>query len=298
MYIKSIANELQDYLDAHDLYEETSFSLRGKALEAIRILKEVAARQAGVLEEAGLTEILTRANELESSILACNREIYSKYLTLFQTSRQDRAMIRKELNRFTSYQEKTDDVHHYMTDDLDILFDGVLNYDLDTLRLPKRSSEFHHLERTPARVLLDLIDHLPLSEDDVLYDLGAGLGHVVILINLLCGIRCVGIEIEPMYCELANENIRKLGLAQVTVLTQNILESTFDDGTVFFFYSPFHGSVLDQVLEKLRQVAAKKPITLVTFGPITLEIAKTDWIQVQDEKMLDAFKLAIFRSVK
>lgn len=296
MSIKSIARELQGYLHSTDLYEETRFTKREKALEAVRILKEAAARNPETLEDGLLAEVMKQAEELEPSILSFNRSVYDKYSAEIRTHRQDKPLLRRTLDLFTTYPPGGEDVHHYLTDDLDILFDGVLNYDLDSLRLPKRISEFHHLERTPARVLLDLIDHLPVCADDVLYDLGSGLGHVVILLNLMLGIKCVGIEIETEYCKLANENIARLGLQDAVILNENILDSTFDDGTIFFFYSPFSGSVLEQVLQNVRKVAEQRTITICTYGPITMEIAKEDWISVKEERMVDPFKLAIFTS--
>ena len=52
------------------------------------------------------------------------------------------------------------------------------------------------MERTPASVILELIDTMDLTENETLYDLGSGLGHVVFLSRLLTDIHCVGIEIE------------------------------------------------------------------------------------------------------
>src|SRR6185312_2094526 len=52
---------------------------------------------------------------------------------------------------------------------------------------------------TPARHVFDLLDRLALDADDVLVDLGSGLGHVPLLTAICTPARGIGIEIEPVY---------------------------------------------------------------------------------------------------
>ena len=49
---------------------------------------------------------------------------------------------------------------------------------------------------TPASVILELTERIAFTDDDVFYDLGSGLRKVTMLVRLLTGVRCVGIEYQ------------------------------------------------------------------------------------------------------
>lgn len=292
MVLQSIFREFEQYELSQELFGETNFNIRDKALETIRIIRD-SSQFSSEIAEPSLTQ---RLENLETLIHSCNRSIYLKYHGMFQDRKLKSNEIREVLNQFTSYKAKSQFTNHYDSDDLDYLVDGVLNYNLDNIRLPKRSSEYHHLEATPAKVILDLMDQMEINKNDVFYDFGSGLGHVVILVHMLAGAKCVGIEIESSYCELANQNISSLNLNGVTIQNADVLEVDYDKGNIFFFYSPFSGKLLDDVMNKLRLLAMRKQIFVCTFGPITMDIAKLDWLTSRHEQMIDPFRLAIFDS--
>ena len=56
---------------------------------------------------------------------------------------------------------------------------------------------------TPGRIIFELVERAALQKHDTFYDLGSGLGQVVILVSLLSGARAKGIEFDPAYCEYA-----------------------------------------------------------------------------------------------
>jgi hypothetical protein len=70
----------------------------------------------------------------------------------------------------------------------------------------------------------------------------------------------------------------------------DVREAPLDDGTVFFLYVPFTGPVLAATLDRLRAVAARRPIVVCTLG---LDLDQTPWLTRRD---LDAFWLAIYDS--
>ncbi|KAG7346000.1 methyltransferase type 11 domain containing protein [Nitzschia inconspicua] len=55
------------------------------------------------------------------------------------------------------------------------------------------------------------LDHLKLSKDDILFDLGCGDGRLLChAVQHVPGLRCVGIEIDPVYVERAQRRIHEL----------------------------------------------------------------------------------------
>lgn len=154
-----------------------------------------------------------------------------------------------------------------------------------------------HCEETPARVLLDLIDHTPLTATDVFYDLGSGLGQVVMVVHLLTGVKAKGVEMEPTFCAFAQEQARDLGLTGVEFINIDARAADYSDGTLFFMFTPFRGQLLQDVLDRLQQVAQHHPIRLCTFGPCTPRVADQPWLRPLTPDARHEYKLIIFESI-
>lgn len=52
------------------------------------------------------------------------------------------------------------------------------------------------------------------------------------------------------------------------------------DGTVFYCYASFTGTILRDVLNLLRDEALRREIRICTFGPCTPAVAKEQWLPV------------------
>jgi cyclopropane fatty-acyl-phospholipid synthase-like methyltransferase len=84
-----------------------------------------------------------------------------------------------------------------------LLISGLLHAGAPPKERSVREAEMIAYQPTPARAILALIKHANLCRDDVFYDLGSGLGRVVMLVALLSGARAIGIEFEPAYVSYA-----------------------------------------------------------------------------------------------
>ena len=149
----------------------------------------------------------------------------------------------------------------------------------------------------PARIVLKLIDELNMSPEDVFYDIGSGLGRVPILVALLTGARARGIEFEPAYYEYARRCAGRLSLSGVEFINVDAREADYSEGTIFFMYTPFHGKMLQTVLERLRSEARTRTIAVCTYGRCTIDVARQYWLRAANEQANGDHRAAIFQSI-
>jgi cyclopropane fatty-acyl-phospholipid synthase-like methyltransferase len=79
---------------------------------------------------------------------------------------------------------------------------------------------------TPTEVMDVAFDLLDLSEEDILYDIGAGDGRFLMHCHLKAGCRCTGVEINEERAERARKDISEAGSLEshCIIITGNALE--------------------------------------------------------------------------
>jgi SAM-dependent methyltransferase len=112
--------------------------------------------------------------------------------------------------------------------------------------------------------ILRMLMEAPVVAEDVFIDIGAGLGKAVLLARLLVGATARGVELQPKLVERAREAAEAAGV-DVSFRCSDAREAALDDGTVFYFWAPFRGPVLVAVLDRLRAVAARRPIVVCSL---------------------------------
>lgn len=178
-------------------------------------------------------------------------------------------------------------------DHLDALLAGVLR--LEEPAAPAAlAAEMVFYQPTPARHIFESIGRADLGEDDVLLDLGSGLGHVVLAAAILSPARCVGIEQDSAYVDSANRCAEALGLRNAAFVAGDVREADLSQGTVFYLYTPFTGTMLRRVLERLRQEAGRRVIRIATLGPCTAVVAQESWLRA--DGAVQVKRPALFRS--
>ena len=181
-------------------------------------------------------------------------------------------------------------------DELDEFVNGLLSIaemPTPTVDLTAEMVEFY---KTPARVVVELAEQVNWEPDDVFYDLGAGLGQVVILVNILTGVAARGVEIEPVYCEYAQDCASEMGLSRVEFVEADVRDADLSSGTVFFLFTPFKGEMFLQVMERLRVLASTRRIRVIGYGPCSAEIARLGWLRREGEEEGGEYSLKIFSS--
>jgi hypothetical protein len=179
-------------------------------------------------------------------------------------------------------------------DYLDELISGVLQFEEPSAEVVQLYSEMVAYQPTPARHIFELIDRTALTERDLLIDLGSGLGHVPLVASICTKARCTGIELEPSYVDCARNSARSLNRNNVRFIQGDARAADLSEGTVFYLYTPFTGTMLRDVLNSLRDEAVKREIRVCTFGPCSLVVAEEQWLRVIG--LLETDRIAVFHS--
>ena len=164
-------------------------------------------------------------------------------------------------------------------DHLDIFINGLLSYRDMPAETKDLEPEMVFYQKTPARIIFELIKRTAFQPGDVFLDLGSGLGQVTMLVNLLTSVKSIGIEYEPAYCSYARARAASLNLYHVDFINEDARYADYSAGTIFFMYTPFSGEMLRDVLCKLDIEAGKRKIRIFTFGSCTTEIAQQHWLR-------------------
>jgi len=131
---------------------------------------------------------------------------------------------------------------------------------------------------------------VPLTPDDVLVDLGAGLGKVVMLANLLSGAPARGLEVQPELVAAARERAEALALTGVRFEAADVRAADLSGGSVFFLYLPFVGAALERAMRTLYGVASHKAIVLCALG---VDLARFEWLVPREPS---SFWLSVYDS--
>ena len=242
------------------------------------------------IEDLDRLAIYDRAKAIRSRLEAVNSAIY-------QSIRSDvrKGSPRHELLRWIQIcggQERIPP-SGLKYDHLDELICGVLQLREPELANSRCKPGMVFYQPTPARYILDFIRISGLYKDDVLVDIGSGLGHVPMLAFILTGARSIGIEANPAYVTSARICARALGVGRVRFVQRDATHASLSTGTVFYMYTPFTGTLLKKMLHKLRMESAKRRIKVCTLGPCALVVQKEPWLRASeaaDEDRITCFQ--------
>lgn len=180
-------------------------------------------------------------------------------------------------------------------DNLDIFINGL--FPVQTI--PEQTKELEKgmifYQKTPARIVLELVEKAGFEPRDVFFDLGCGLGQVVILVHLLSGIIAKGIEYEPAFCDYAVHTAKILNISKVDFINTDARAADLSEGTVFFMFTPFVDDILQDVLALLQKESLSRKIKLFTYGPCSAQVASQKWLYA-DVSDHEDYKLQLFKS--
>ncbi len=265
-------------------------------ISALNFLAEITDYAGWRPPSEGWATLLPQAQALTQRLTTLNEQLFGALRQHISAGRHSRTDLRQRFDLYTDYTAAQKGSVHAGPDQLDVLLDGVLGIIPPIGPRPAMPPEMSPYEPTPARAVLDLVDQVAWDAQDVFYDLGSGLGRVVILVHLLTGLSAKGVEIDSALCEQARQAAQRLNLSRIEFIQHDVREADYSQGTVFFLFTPFKASLLRAVLDMLRQQGQRRRITLCTYGPCTFEVAREPWLHSQTDAGLHNYRIAPFQS--
>ncbi|MEN9936590.1 MAG: hypothetical protein RLZZ387_3169 [Chloroflexota bacterium] len=286
MIISEIQAALAAVEDDPSLYEEARFASRTLALDALEV--HVIDRIEGLLHTARAPDtlrlLLLRAQGVRRALEEVDDGLFQRLRAELRAGRHRRAALRDIVASYVHHEARGRDEEAPGYDALDLFVNGLLGIAAIPDEAGAREAEMVSYQQTPARVIFEIVERARLTEADVLYDIGSGLGHVPILVHLLTGARARGVEVEAAYCEAATARTADLGLTGVAFVNTDARAADYVEGTVFYMYTPFTGAILRDVLERLREEARRRPIRLLAYGPCAGEVSRLTWLTPDDQR--------------
>lgn len=221
-------------------------------------------------------DLIRRAKSLRSRFEAANEELFEGARSEIALQGGSPAILRWQIG---SEINPNGVIPGLGFDLLDEIVSGVLQLRAPReVRLPT-STEMAAYQPTPARHILDLVATCRLSDDDLLVDLGSGLGHVPFLVSILTGASALGVELQPAYVVSARQCARSLNLRRARFVAEDARVTDLSDGTVFYLFSPFSGSILRDVVCQLWRQSRSRQFRICSLGPCTRVLQEQGWLE-------------------
>jgi precorrin-6B methylase 2 len=280
-----------------DLCAQGNFAARASVLDVIQQVYQLLHLHQRDAQWGRYHRVLRQqARALEMRLRRADEDFFQTLRGQIRRGEHTAATLRHLFEQHTRYRPGRAGQIHRGYDALDALVQGLMRAEQAPTSVQRHDVEMIGYEPTAARAILDLVDQVRPSADDVFYDLGAGFGHVAIMVHLLTGATVRGVEIEASYCRHAQRCVEELGLSRVCLVNRDARDVDFADGTVFFMYTPFSGKLLQTVLTALSRVARHRPLTLCTFGACSFEVARQPWLRLCHPEAVHAYALAVLTS--
>lgn len=285
--------EIQAYIDGIGknaaLYEEKNFDQRMEVEDFLGLLVPDQPDQLSLLH-ARTEKVRSELEEIDKKLFQQLREgiRLGRY-----SGKEFKNLIREYVDFNVAGNEQLDEMGY---DNLDIFINGLSLFQPMPEQSKALEPEMVYYQKTPARVIFEMVEKIPFRKEDVFFDLGSGLGQVAILVNLLAGITVRGIEFEPAFCDYARDCAAELNLSNVTFINVDARKADYTEGTIFFMFTPFRGEILQAVLAALRKESLKRKIKIITYGPCTAQVALQNWLEPITPLADNVYTLEVFRS--
>jgi SAM-dependent methyltransferase len=149
------------------------------------------------------------------------------------------------------------------------------------------------------RKIIAFVDPKP---HDVVFDLGSGMGRVLCLFARRKLKGCVGIELYPSLCEVAERNAQTLRgrVSLIEVRQGDVAQADFTDGTIFFLFNPFGAETLRAALKQINASRRKAPreIKLIYYKDLHANVLEDcSWLEKFNEmKTFSGIRVSFWRS--
>lgn len=313
--ISEMQSDLEKIETAIDIGENTNFNFRVDSIDFIDFY--IIDRVEGLLQTAGqcdeLRNLRLRAHQVQSTLETINTTMFLGLERQMNASSDKRLIFQKILGDYRrdatiqsdneqsnnkqsdNEQSNNEQLEAVGYDNFDLFINNLLSTNTIIEAEKTLEPEMIYYQKTPARIIMELCKKV--HRNDVFFDIGSGLGQVVILVNLMSGAQSIGVEFEPSYCQYAKDIVSKFALTDIEFINADARAVDYSIGTVFFFYTPFIGKMMQDVLGLLQKLAQKKEIRICTYGHCSIKIAQESWLQCINGKADNIYNLCEFKSI-
>lgn len=286
MNTEILQRELDELLVSPTLFAPANFRARKEARDFLQIFAS--------LKYPAATGLNQNAQALLDKINAFDQDLWHKFRQRMQVETPAPRVLRAWLLPFSSYTENNWAAPHHGYEDLDFLLDGVLLSEPQPRPTLQPKDGMVRYEPTPASVILELIERIACTDNDLFCDLGSGFGKVTALVNLLTGVQTLGVEYQPEFCAYAEKQARRLGLENVRYINKDARDVDYSNATIFFLFNPFGGEIFETVLEKIQQEAKTRKITICSYGSASEPLSESGWLTEVPPFAQEEMSLALF----
>jgi len=295
--------ELQSYINAieknTEIYEERNFDKRIEVIEFIgfHVIEQVEELLRKTSQPDKLVLLKYRAEKVKAELEEIDNNLFKKLQANLTAKKYTGEKFKNLVNEY--FDLNSDHAGHPDEpgyDNLDIFINRLFSFQAMPGQTKDLEPEMVYYQKTPARIVFELAEKSCLTQEDVFFDLGSGLGQVAILINLLAGVTAKGVEFEPAFCAYAENCARELNLSNVTFINADARHADYSGGTIFFMFTPFKGEMLQEVLDILRKESLLRKIRIITYGPCTAQVALQSWLHNTTPEEDNIYRPGIFSS--
>ncbi|MES2426337.1 MAG: hypothetical protein V4560_05160 [Bacteroidota bacterium] len=293
--IAEISADISSVADDASLYEPKSFNGRANALDFMEF--HIIDRLDSLPPTEELSHLKQWANKVKRRLESIDTRLFDQLREGIRDGLYTGPSFTRMIHEYTGFTINNTKPNQPGYDNLDTFINGLLT----DQPLPE-PSETHNTEmvfyqQTPARIIFQLVARANLQSHDVLVDIGSGLGHVPILVNLISSATAKGIEYQPAYCTYAQACAAQLNLTQVQFVNADARKADYSQATVFFMYTPFKGTMLREMLDILQTIAQQRSISVFTYGPCSKDVAKQTWLSCVNGIVNDEYRLYEFGGI-
>jgi SAM-dependent methyltransferase len=142
----------------------------------------------------------------------------------------------------------------------DRFWEGYFN--INTLGgAPSPHADANHYGYLAYHTYFSIFDHLKLTPEDTVVDLGCGKGRVSCLAAHYRIRASIGVEIDPPLCALAKQNGTRMKhrRSPLEFVCQSAVDFNYDDVTVVVMFHPFGSETMRAVLGRWQESLARRP---------------------------------------
>ncbi len=120
------------------------------------------------------------------------------------------------------------------------------------------------------------VKSLPIRSEDIVYDVGCGIGRISFWLQIISGCSLIGVEKVPAFVQRAQKIKRKLKNKKIEFVEKDLLNLDYRKASLIYFYSSsFSDETILKLIEKWKRL--KKGVRILTTSFSLSEYGAKDY---------------------